>query len=119
MVTKNDLMNVRREYGFMLLPLMSQQKNYLQHEIISVLNHDEFLSIRDSIYNENVLRKLVLLAKPLYEQDQSIINLYSLSMVIGCMLKDYEWGIQYIQPDGIYFIAEKIESSFHDIEDYE
>lgn len=110
MITKNDLINVRNTSGLALLPLMIRHKKNLQGAIFRLLDIVEIVAIQGYEYNDAIVEKLVILASDLYREEESDENLYALSMSVGTIIKEYEWGANYVQMDGLYGIAQRIEA---------
>lgn len=92
------------------MPIMMQYKSSIQGMIIPMLSTDELQDIKDGHLNMKVIEKLANIGKGQYQQSnsQSCEFLYCLCMAIGTIIKEYDWGIRYVQQDGICEIAEKI-----------
>ena len=85
-------------------------KTYLQNAILNNLTQKELIDIRDSNLNESVIDKLILLARPYYEETPSEETLYVLALSIGTIIKEYEWGTYYISMDGMQDLQNRIKN---------
>lgn len=86
-----------------------QYKKIIQEAVIEELTPDEIDDIRYSRLNETVINKLVDIAKQIYRQDHNTAALSCLSMAVGTIIKEYEWGTEYATSEGIVHLAQKIE----------
>ena len=87
---------------------MVEYKSALQNEIIPMLTSNEVNDIANSIENKCVISKLAHLASIKYKQLPSDTTLYCLSLSIGTILKEYEWGNSYVTTTGCYELAKKL-----------
>ena len=92
------------------MPIMMQFKSTIQRAIIPLLSVKELQDIRDSRINMSVIEKLAHIGKTQYQQsiERTDETLYCLCMAIGTIIKEYDWGIKYVQQDGMCEIAAKI-----------
>lgn len=92
------------------LPIMVKFKSTIQRVIIPMLSEHELQDIRNCHLNMDVVDKLVYIGKVQYKQsvERNDETLYCLCMAIGTIIKEYDWGIEYIQQEGICEIAAKI-----------
>lgn len=92
------------------MPLMMQFKTSTQREIIQMLSANELQDIKNCHLNIEVINKLANIGKKLYQQSMEHNNeiLYCLCMAIGTIIKEYGWGIGYVQQNGMCEIAIKI-----------
>lgn len=92
------------------VPIMMQFKSTIQRAIIPLLLTNELQDIRDSRINMNVIEKLAHIGKIQYQQsiEHTVETLYCLCMAIGTIIKEYDWGIRYVQQDGMCEMAAKI-----------
>ena len=86
-----------------------QYKKIIQEAVIEELTPAEIDDIRYSRLNETVINKLVDIAKQIYRQDHNMAALSCLSMAVGTIIKEYEWGTAYATSEGIVRLAQKIE----------
>lgn len=89
---------------------MMQYKSSIQRMIIPMLSMDELQDIKDSRLNMEVIEKLANIGRVQYQQsmEHNCEFLYCLCMAIGTIIKEYNWGIKYVQQDGMCELAEKI-----------
>lgn len=92
------------------MPIMMQFKSTIQRTIIPLLSANELQDIRDCRTNITVIDKLVHIGKTQYQKsmERTDETLYCLCMAIGTIIKEYDWGIRYIQQDGMCEMAAKI-----------
>ena len=95
------------------LPVMIAFKSAIQRVIIPMLTPTELGDIKDCQLNMTVVEKLANLGKTQYlhatERNDEI--LYCLCMAIGTIIKEYDWGIKYVQQDGMCELAAKISAT--------
>lgn len=91
-------------------PIMCDYKRYIQTEVSDIATYDELIDVRDSVFNRSLFNKLIDVAynKWKYENSKEIELLYCVSMAVGTIIKEYDWGMQYVKPDGLYEIAKLI-----------
>lgn len=91
-----------------LLIRMIPYKTSIQNEIVSLLNQRELLDIKYSVKNETVINKLTKLSATYYKESPNDETLFCLSMTVATIIKEYEWGTDYLSADGICELAQKI-----------
>lgn len=91
-----------------LLARMIPYKTSIQNEIVEQLTQQELMDIALSIKNETVINKLAKLAATYYKESQNNETLFCLSMTLATIIKEYEWGTNYLSADGICGLAQKI-----------
>lgn len=102
---QNTVMNNISSY----LPSMMSYKSDIQHEIIELTTPQEFNDIRTCQINTSLINKLATLGKKHFElSDMSDATLYCICMAIGTIIKEYDWGTEYIQQIGMCKLATKI-----------
>lgn len=86
---------------------MIRIKSSIQSLIIPQLTLEEKNSIRLSTLNHNVIAKLVNLGKLEYANNplRSDTLAFCIAMAIGTIIKEYDWGLNYVMQDGIIAIA--------------
>ena len=89
--------------------MMIQLKSCIQRAVIPMLSTDELQDIKDCRLNMQVIDKLVYIGKGQYQQivGHSDETLYCLCMAIGTIIKEYDWGTEYIQQSGMCALAKK------------
>ena len=92
------------------MPIMMQFKSSIQRTIIPMLSTDELQDIKDCRLNMEVIGKLVNIGRIQYQQfaEHSDEILYCLCMAIGTIIKEYDWGTEYIQQSGMCILSRKI-----------
>lgn len=98
-------------YGIMNIEILQKAipiKTNLQNAIKECLTQEELLDIWSSNLNENVIEKLVLLARPYYKEEPTDETLYALALSIGTIIKEYEWGTYYISKNGMQELQDRI-----------
>ena len=83
-------------------------KTEIQYEVFSLISEDEKSDIKYSRYNENVVEKLVELGAEKFASYNSVEALFCAAMSVGTIIKEYEWGIQFVVGDGCYQLARRI-----------
>lgn len=95
------------------MPCMIKYKSSIQREILSLLAYSDTCDIRDCRFNAEVVEKLVALGKKHYaSSDKTDETVYCICMAIGTIIKEYDWGVYYIQSAGMCEIAAKIQTVF-------
>ena len=94
------------------MSMMKDFKSLIQREIIPMLSQQELYDIRDCRLNIDTIDKLATLGKKHFQCAPQKSNevLYCLCMAIGTIIKEYDWGIMYIQQDGMCEMSTKITS---------
>lgn len=91
-------------------PVMIAFKSAIQRAIIPMLSSNELEDIKGCHLNMTVIEKLAKLGKAQYQHaaERNDETLYCLCMAIGTIIKEYDWGIKYVQQDGMCELAAKI-----------
>lgn len=94
------------------LPIMIRFKSTIQRVVIPMLSANELQNIKDCRLNMDVINKLTYIGKAQYQHsvEHGDEILYCLCMAIGTIIKEYDWGIKYVQQDGMCELAAKIVS---------
>lgn len=91
------------------LPQMMGFKSSIQREVLDIMTNQELCDVRDSRLNLSVVNKLADLGgKHFRNSDQSDNTLYCVCMAIGTIIKEYEWGTDYLKQDGMCRLAAMI-----------
>ncbi len=91
------------------LPKMSAYKKHIQTAVLAVATQQELYDVRDSIFSQSLFCKLINIAQHVWAKDSKDIEyLYCAAMAVGTIIKEYEWGTQYVMPNGLYEIANQI-----------
>lgn len=99
-----------RTMDFDILQRAIPIKTNIQNAIVNCLTHEELTDIWSSNFNENVVEKLVHLARPYYIEDPTNETLYVLALSIGTIIKEYEWGTYYVSKEGINELQNRIKN---------
>lgn len=83
-------------------------KTGIQNDILDVLLPDEQMDIVNSVKNEAVISKLVMIGKRYYTQNPSEERGYMVAMSVGTIIKEYGWGTYYVIEDGLYDLVIRI-----------
>lgn len=94
-----------------LLYRMIPYKTTIQNEIWSHLTMSERLDIQNSVKNDSVIDKLAKIAYKYYTESPDKETLFCLSMTIATIIKEYEWGTEFLSADGICKLAQRIHSN--------
>ena len=94
------------------MSLMKDFKSVIQREVIPMLSRQELCDIQACRLNIDTINKLAALGKKHFQSFPQKSNevLYCLCMAIGTIIKEYDWGIRYIQQDGMCEMSAKITS---------
>ena len=91
-----------------LVVKMIPYKTSIQNEIIPQLTQQELLDIKHSIKNHYVINKLAKIAARHYKETPNNEALFCLSMTLATIIKEYEWGTEYLTPNGLCTLAKII-----------
>lgn len=108
-IGKSILSNAVTSTGFS--PKFNELRNIktiLQNQITDQLSPQELQDIVLSKKNEKTIEKLVVLGKRIYNQTPTEEKAYMIAMSIGTIIKEYEWGNDYVTDEGIYRLANRI-----------
>lgn len=94
-----------------ILPKMITYKSYLQRTILNLATQKELEDVRDSHINQAMIDKLCRLAKNEWTLSGDSNSLYCAAMAVATIIKEYEWGTQYLIGDGLYEIANRIQNA--------
>lgn len=93
------------------MPIMIQLKSSIQGTVSLMLSSEETQDIKECRLNMNVVNKLAVIGRLQYANKPQDEILYCICVAIGTIIKEYDWGIKYLQLDGICELASKITSS--------
>lgn len=93
------------------LPKMISYKSYIQREILNHATQRELEDVRDSRINQGMLNKLCRLAKREWQLSGDVISLYCVAMAVATIIKEYDWGTQYLVGNGLYEMANRIQNA--------
>lgn len=101
--------NVRNKLSS-ALPKMIDYKTYIQRNVLDVATSEELADVSNGILNQSLLNKLILLAKSKWQSGSSE-DLYCLSMAVATIIKEYGWGTEYLNNEGLFRLAVRIENA--------
>lgn len=87
------------------LPKMINYKKYVQVKVLDIATRQELEDVRDCRVNQGLIRKLAALCKEGMGGSKDAESLYCAAMALGTIVKEYDWGPQYLTPDGLYELA--------------
>lgn len=87
-------------------------KSSIQREIIPLLTSDQMMDVKYSKKNEDVVRMLIHLGHRKYSSNPTTENLYCASIAIATIIKEYEWGMEYLIGDGLYKLAKRVYDNY-------
>lgn len=90
------------------MPKMISYKSFIQREVLKVATRQELEDVRDCKINQEMIDKLVTIAKHEWLLSGDTISLYCAAMAVATIVKEYDWGIQYLTGDGLYEMAKRI-----------
>lgn len=86
----------------LLLGYMIRSKQSIQLEILPLLTDCNRDNIRASNFDQDVFDKLIANGKDhYYKSNKSDEFVLCLAMAIGTIIKEYEWGLKYVMPEGL------------------
>ena len=93
-----------------LFQLMREFKSTIQLEIIPLTTAEETEDIRNCIPNEKTIEKLITLGASHFSKHMTPETLYCASMAVGTIIREYDWGWNFVSSAGVYEIAKRINS---------
>lgn len=114
MITKNDFDQIAKSVMTNIakvLPKMISYKNYIQNAILDVATSQELEDVRDCRINQGMIDKLCRLAKNEWMLSADAQSLYCSAMAVATIIKEYDWGTQYLIGDGLWQIAQRIQNA--------
>lgn len=93
------------------LPKMINYKSYIQKTVLDIASRQELQDVRDSHINQGMIDKLCKLAKNEWLLSGDAQSLYCAAMSVATIVKEYDWGTQYLVGDGLYEMAQRIQNA--------
>ena len=90
------------------LPEMVKYKETIQRLIAISATEQEKIDIQNDVLNPVIFDKLIELTKIFPNVCENYESLYCAAMAVGTIMKEYGWGLKYVTPEGLLFIAKKI-----------
>lgn len=91
------------------LPKMIRIKKNVQTKILDIASSREINDVILCRINQGMIDKLCRLAKSECGTPISYKTLYAAAMAVATIVKEYDWGTQYLVGDGLFEIAQRIE----------
>ena len=111
MITRQEFetgANAVRKNFMAAFPKMINYKKYVQVKVLEIATQKELEDVRDCRINQGMIDKLVKLCKTAMGGASDAQSAYCAAMAVGTIIKEYEWGTQYLTPDGLYELATRI-----------
>lgn len=93
-----------------VLPKMIDYKTYIQRNVLDVASSEELADVSNGVFTRSLLDKLILLAKSKWQSGTSE-DLYCLAMAVATIIKEYGWGTEYLNNEGLYRLAMQIDNA--------
>ena len=93
------------------LPKMILFKSTVQNDVLNVITPKERDDVRYSRLNQSLIDKLCRIAHREWLQCPDAESLYSAAIAVATIIKEYEWGTQYLLGDGLWEIADRIQKA--------
>ena len=114
MITKqafdNGANEVRNNFS-KYMPKMIAYKTYIQKAILDIATPNELNDVRISRINQGMIDKLAKLANREWKLSNDAPSLYCAAMAVATIVKEYDWGTQYLTGDGLWQMANKIQNA--------
>lgn len=94
-----------------VLPKMISYKSYIQKAVLDVATRQELEDVRDSRINQGMIDKLCKLAKREWLLSGDSQSLYCAEMAVATIIKEYDWGTQYLVGNGLWEMAQRIQNA--------
>lgn len=94
-----------------ILPKMISYKSYIQREVLNQATQEELEDVRDSRINQSLIDKLCRIAKNEWLLSGDAKSLYCAAMAVATIIKEYDWGTQYLVGNGLYEMATRIQNA--------
>lgn len=94
-----------------VLPKMISYKSYIQKAILEIASYHELEDVRDSRINQEMIDKLCKLAKSEWLLSGDSQSLYCAAMAVATIVKEYDWGTQYLVGNGLWEMAQRIQNA--------
>ena len=95
----------------LVLPKMISYKSYIQVSVLDITTSQELADVRDGRINQVLIDKLCHLAHQEWLLSQDVTSLYCAAMAVATIVKEYDWGPQYLIGNGLWEIAQRIQNA--------
>ena len=93
-----------------VFPKMRCYKSYIQNAV-DITTCQELEDILACRINQDVIDKLCKLAKNEWLLSKDAQSLYCVAMAVATIIKEYDWGTQYLVGDGLWQLAQRIQNA--------
>ncbi len=90
------------------LPEMVKYKETIQRLIAISATEQEKADIKNDAFNPVIFYKLIELTNVFPTVCDKYESLYCVAMAVGTIMKEYGWGLKYVTPEGLLYIAKQI-----------
>lgn len=94
-----------------VFPQMIRYKSYIQKAILDMATCQELEDVRNCRINQGMIDKLCILAKNEWLLSEDVQSIYCAAMAVATIIKEYDWGTQYLVGDGLWEIAQRIQNA--------
>lgn len=94
-----------------VLPKMIGYKTDIQRAVLNLATRQELEDVRECRINQVIIDKLCRLAKDEWLSVGDASSLYCAAMAVATIIKEYDWGTQYLNGDGLWEIAQRIQNA--------
>ena len=94
-----------------VLPKMISYKSHIQREVLNQATQEEMEDVRDSRINQSIIDKLCRIVKNEWLLSGDAKSLYCAAMAVATIIKEYDWGTQYLVDNGLYEMATRIQNA--------
>lgn len=95
----------------LVLPKMICYKSYIQVSVLDITTSQELADVRDGRINQVLIDKLCHLAHQEWLLSRDVTSLYCAAMAVATIIKEYDWGTQYLIGNGLWEIAQRIQNA--------
>lgn len=92
-------------------PKMISYKSSIQQAVLNIATPDELADVRDCRINQSMIEKLARLAKREWNLSGDAFSLYCAAMAVGTIIKEYDWGTDYLIGNGLWTMANRIQNA--------
>lgn len=110
MITKDYFQQIGKEilHNISDLTELMNIKSVIQDEISDKLTPQEVQDLILCKKNMNTINKLIVIGKQHYKRNPTDKRGYMISLSIGTIIKEYDWGTEYLSVDGLFNLAKQI-----------
>lgn len=94
-----------------ILPRMINYKSSVQTKVIDLASRQELEDVRDRRLNQGMIDKLCALAKDEWLLSRDAQSLYCAAMAVATIIKEYDWGTEYLSGNGLWEMANRIQNA--------